>query len=160
MDAGCGEGDFLARISGKFPKTELYGCDTNPGAVKIAKESCPKARIDKIDLIDSPSRRMDLVTMLEVIEHQKEPIVLLKKARNMIGRNGHVLISIPRPELLRWRVMWYLWSHTFGRIWLDEHNDHMDETKLLELAEEAGLKLVKKQRFFFNCISIMLFKRV
>jgi hypothetical protein len=83
---------------------------------------------------------------------------MLKKAAKLAGK-GHVLVSIPRPEVPHWRLIWWAWSNTFGRRWLGQHSE-LSESGLLALAGKAGLRLEKRRRFFLGSISIMLFKVV
>lgn len=59
----------------------------------------------------------DLVVMLEVLEHSPDPKAMLTRAASLAGKNGRVLVSTPRSELLAWRLLWAFWSNTLGRRW-------------------------------------------
>lgn len=157
LDIGCDDGHFLSALAEKYPKAELVGCDMNAETLKHAAKACPKARLVHGNFMELDFEKTDLALFLEVLEHAEDPKKMLMKAKGLLRKGGHVLISIPRPELLRWRVMWKLWSSTFGRRWHGEHTE-MTEKDLIDLAGSCGLGLRKKTRFFFDCVSIMLFR--
>ena len=157
LDVGCDDGHFLAILK-KHLNSELYGCDMDNTNLDEAIKNCPTATIIHGDVINLKSGLFDLVTMLEVLEHQKDHKRLLINARSILRKDGRLLISIPRSELLHWRLIWWLWSNTLGRRWHGQHND-LTENHLVYDASKCGFKLEKKSRFFFGCISIMLFKR-
>lgn len=157
LDIGCGEGHFLSYISGFFPDARLYGCDRCEDWVNKAKKACPNAEIQAGEFMDLELKPADLVVALEVMEHNEDPGKMVEKAASLAGKGGHMLVSIPRPELLRWRVIWWLWTHTVGRWGLGEHTN-LTEAQLIHFAEQAGMSLKKRSRFFLGCISTMLFE--
>jgi|GEM_PF-2948025 len=157
LDIGCGEGHFLALVSEKYPGARLYGCDKSKKSVCRAKKACPGAEIHAGDFMELDLEPVDLVVGLEVMEHNKDPASMVKKAAGLAGKNGWVLISIPRPELLRWRAVWWLWTHSVGRWGLGEHTN-LTEAQLVDFSKKVGLSMEKRSRFFFGCISTMLFR--
>ncbi|MBD3398091.1 methyltransferase domain-containing protein [Candidatus Micrarchaeota archaeon] len=157
LDIGCGEGHFLSYISGGFPGAKLYGCDRRKDWVDKAKKACPDAEIHTGDFMELELKPADLVVALEMMEHNDDPAKMIKKAAMLAGKNGWVLISIPRPELFRWRITWWLWTHTVGRWGLGEHTN-LTESQLIDFAKQAGLRMEKPSRFFFDCISTMPFR--
>lgn len=157
LDIGCGTGEFLAALSREFPDAELAGCDRSDEAVDGARETCPKAKIMCGDFMDLELGRVDLLVALEVMEHNENFGKMLEKAMGLVEGGGHILISIPRPELLRWRVIWGLWTHTFGRWGLGEHT-WLTENEIISIGSGLGLKMEKRSRFFMGCISTMLFE--
>ncbi|MDD5171468.1 MAG: class I SAM-dependent methyltransferase [Candidatus ainarchaeum sp.] len=159
LDVGCDDGRFLRMLAEAYPKATLYGCDSDPEAAREARDACPSAAIVQGDFMKLDFKPVDVVVMLEVLEHASEPVPMLKKAAALVGKKGRVLVSIPRPELLRWRLVWSLWSNTFGRRWHGQHR-HLTEAELTEAAARCGLKVEKRQRFFLGCISMTLFRQM
>jgi len=162
LDVGCGSARFLSLVGSHYPSAVLTGCDSDPGLVPVARSSCPKATIlqgDFMQLAIQPNKKSArIVVLLEVLEHSHDPAKMLQKAARLAGDNGYVLVSIPRPELWHWRIIWALWSRTLGRRWLGEHTG-MTEKDLLRMADDCGLGIVKRSHFFFGCISILLMKK-
>ncbi|MFH0885420.1 MAG: class I SAM-dependent methyltransferase [Candidatus Micrarchaeota archaeon] len=157
LDVGCGEGEFIASFSKRFPSTQIIACDIDPLALSDAGKTCPRAILREGDFSAMDFEPVDLVVMLEVLEHSPDPKAMLAKAAKLAGKNGKILISIPRPELMHWRIIWAFWSSTFGRHWLGQHS-HLTEAKLLDIASECGLSPERKAHFFLGSISIILFK--
>jgi 2-polyprenyl-3-methyl-5-hydroxy-6-metoxy-1,4-benzoquinol methylase len=165
LDVGCDDGRFLIMLEREFPTARLSACDLNPVAVDYAKAACPKATIKKGDFMALDLKSVDLVTLLEVIEHAQNPKAMMAKARDLIENEGYILVSMPRPDLLRWQIIWKFWTNTvgkdgekLGRKFYGEHT-HLTETELENIASELGLRLEKRSRFFLGCVSIMLFKK-
>ena len=157
LDVGCDDGQFLASFSRRFPESRLNACDMDEGPLKEARKACPNAVFFSGDFLKLKLPHVELVSMLEVLEHSPDPKDMLGKARSLIGNNGMVLVSIPRPELLHWRIIWAIWSSTFGRRWHGQHTD-LTETQLVQIAKECGLRLEKRKRYFLGSISIMLLR--
>ncbi|MBU0532575.1 class I SAM-dependent methyltransferase [Candidatus Micrarchaeota archaeon] len=155
LDVGCDDGHFLGMLSEKFPDSKLYGCDLDGIALEEARKVCPKAEFSEGDFTKLDFKPVDLVLMLEIIEHSKDPRKMLEKAVKLTSK-GHILVSMPRPELLRWRMIWGIWS-SFSERWKGQHSK-LTEKQLIEMAQKLGLKLEKHSWFFFGCISIMLFR--
>ncbi len=159
LDLGCGRGHFIKLLEKRFPFASIAGCDSNREDAAAAREGCPDAKINYGDLLKADLEPADLVVVLEVMEHSHLPKKMLVKISSLVKERGYLLVSLPRPELLRWRIIWWAWSHTIGRSWcLDEH-ENLTETEFMEMASETGLTLERRSRFFLDCISIMLFRK-
>jgi trans-aconitate methyltransferase len=157
LDVGCDDGEFLARIAERFPDARLSGCEIDENALMHARKACPSANLIKADFMDAEFPQTELVALLEILEHAKNPKAMLGKAARIAGKGGLVLVSIPRHEAVHWRIIWAAWSNTFGRRWKGQHND-FTESEAIGTASACGLELVRKERFFFDCISLMLFR--
>ena len=159
VDVGCDDGHFLRMLSERFPNARLTACDIDPAPVAEARREAPRAEFVVGDFMQKDFDRADLVVMLEILEHSENPKGMLAKAASLVGPEGRVLISIPRPEVLHWRVIWSIWSNTLGRRWHGQHSE-LTEKELISIARECGLEPEKRARYFLGSISIMLLKKV
>jgi SAM-dependent methyltransferase len=80
-DIGCGAGDVLRELRSRYPRSRLTGYDISPN-LKIFWEDNP----DGIEFVvgDAPaaeSQVMDVVLLLDVIEHLRDPFQFLAQAR-------------------------------------------------------------------------------
>jgi len=75
LDAGCGEGFVLGRISRTKGIKRLVGVDISSKVLKTAKKAVPSAKYQKMDItnLKFPTNSFDLVLALEVLEHLKNP---------------------------------------------------------------------------------------
>jgi SAM-dependent methyltransferase len=155
IDLGCDDGEFLARLREAFPEAKLAGYDMDSRAIAHARLACPGAMLHVSDFMEADIPRADLVVLTEVLEHAPDHKKMLGRAASLAKEK--VLISIPRDEVPHWRLIWWLWSNTFGRRWKGQHGS-LTEKQVIDSASSCGLDLEKKERFFLGTISLMLFR--
>lgn len=109
LDVGCGHGGFLDRLSGWIPDAELVGIDTHSGSLVTAARRVPKAKFHVEQLeSDAPIDHLgkfDLVAIMGVLEHVKNPVRLLRKYSSLLNQNGNILVCVPNIESDAVRVM-------------------------------------------------------
>lgn len=106
LDVGCGNGDFIARMSSLGWR--VSGVDPDPGAVSEARRKGLEVFTGVIS--DVPDAVYDVITLNHVIEHAIDPIDLLRECRKRLRQDGgRLIISTPNLNSLghRW----------FGRYW-------------------------------------------
>lgn len=159
LDVGCDDAHFLQMLDQRFPDARLMACDVDPEPVTEARKEVPRAEFVVANFLEQDFDQAELAVMLEILEHSDDPNAMLKKAMSLITADGRILVSIPRPELLHWRVLWWIWSHTLGRRWHGQHNQ-LSEKELTSIAADCGLVPQKRARYFLGSISITLFKHM
>ncbi|MFH7835672.1 MAG: methyltransferase domain-containing protein, partial [Candidatus Aenigmatarchaeota archaeon] len=60
------------------------------------------------------------------IEHLKNPEKALNEIHRVLKKGGQIIISTPNVTF-SWKIIWWLWSHTIGRKWLDLHTNEFNE---------------------------------
>ena len=91
VEVGCGSGDNLAALAagGDY---ELTGTDIAPGALDLAKQRVPQARLLLLDIEkEALPEQFDLVMSLQVVEHIPNDLAALEHLARM--SKGYVLIS-------------------------------------------------------------------
>ncbi|MEM2263940.1 MAG: class I SAM-dependent methyltransferase [Nitrososphaerota archaeon] len=78
------------------------------------------------------SESFDSVAILEVIEHLKNPEKTLEEIHRVLKKGGQVIVSTPNVTF-SWKILWWLWSHTIGRRWLNLHTNEFNEKTLVKL---------------------------
>jgi ubiquinone/menaquinone biosynthesis C-methylase UbiE len=96
LDVGCGNGDFLQRLSGKYDR--ICGVDRSRTALKYVSAEKQIASIDDLPFDDL---EFDTVCCLEVIEHL--PLQIYEKGLRELMRvaRKQILISVPFNENTR-----------------------------------------------------------
>ncbi|MEM2416175.1 MAG: methyltransferase domain-containing protein [Nitrososphaerota archaeon] len=74
----------------------------------------------------------DSVAILEVIEHLKNPEKTLEEIHRVLKKGGQVIVSTPNVTF-SWKILWWLWSNTIGRRWLNLHTNEFNEKTLVKL---------------------------
>lgn len=101
LDAGCGEGFVLERLT-KDHKAEFIGVDIEPAALQVAIKKNPAIEFEHASVYELPfeDKSFDLVILSEVLEHLDDPIKALNEIRRVSSNN--VIISVPHEPI--WRV--------------------------------------------------------
>jgi 2-polyprenyl-3-methyl-5-hydroxy-6-metoxy-1,4-benzoquinol methylase len=143
LDAGCGEGETLARLDSLLPAS-VTGVDLNPASVEFAAKRIPSGDFRVADLNDLPFEddSFDLVLCLEVLEHIPDPAPALAELSRVC--RGDILISVPSEPWFR------LGSLARGKYLKDwgnhpEHVNHWNPRSLSEFLG-GGTELVSVQR--------------
>jgi 2-polyprenyl-3-methyl-5-hydroxy-6-metoxy-1,4-benzoquinol methylase len=96
LELGCGEGYVLSALADANLEAELTGVELDTRAVQVARERLgERATIEHRDAreLAADGRRFDMVVMLEVLEHIREPEQMLPILDQL--SNGWLLLSVP-----------------------------------------------------------------
>lgn len=109
LDAGCGEGITLEKLTALFPQAE--GVDIDPENIAICQQQ--KLNVAKADLTNLPfeDKSFDSIVFMEVIEHLAAPQPVLNELARVMRPGGRMIIVYPidwamwlaRMFCLRWR---------------------------------------------------------
>lgn len=103
LDIGC----YTAQIYDYLPKdVEYLGLDFDEEALKIAAAKGAKVKNVRFDEdalnIDG---KFDIIVAAEVLEHVKNPEAMLGQIKNLLSKDGVVLVSLPNECTLYHRLM-------------------------------------------------------
>jgi 2-polyprenyl-3-methyl-5-hydroxy-6-metoxy-1,4-benzoquinol methylase len=111
LDIGCAQGHYSIRIARKYSHSQVKGIDFNEEKLSIAKFVKKKfnlknLKLEKMNICDrSTTEKYDLVLLLQVIEHIQDDRATLKKIREIMSNNGHLVITAPNEHLSM--INWY-----------------------------------------------------
>jgi len=159
LDAGCGEGYFLSKLAGNG--RELHGIDISEKNVEVARSLVPDAStaVGDITRIPYPDGYFDCVSALEILDHLAEPEKALSEMRRVLRNGGSLVMSVPDCRLLRWRVIWALWTKTMGTRWHGAHVLSFTEDSLRGILHKEGFELEEMRRALFGCIMVVRARR-
>lgn len=94
LDAGCGEGETLARLGAGLPP-RVAAIDLDPAAAAFTATRVPAAdvTVGSIGDLPYPDDSFDLVLCLEVLEHIEDPAAALADLARVARRD--LVISVP-----------------------------------------------------------------
>lgn len=100
LDAGCGEGETIARLAGRLPD-RVAGVDIRADCVAYTGRRFPGMEVSQQDVRELPfaSGAFDLVICLEVLEHLDEPAAALSELSRVSRRD--LVISVPHEPWFR-----------------------------------------------------------
>lgn len=109
LDAGCGDGYWLARLQGR-DGLKLIGVDYNPLRVERAKRFAAQAHVIQSDLKDIIllEKQFDIVLLNQVIEHIVDDLRILQVIRSVIRPGGVMILGTPNEgsRLHQWSLRW------------------------------------------------------
>lgn len=96
LDVGCGEGALGKRLLERGAK-EVTGIEINPLIAKSAEKNLTGVLCVDIETMMPPFSKgyFDCIIFADVLEHLKEPLLLLNQYREYLSDKGVVIASIP-----------------------------------------------------------------
>jgi len=153
LDIGCGapsdcmeDGAFLSFIG--------YGT----GIDIICREIDFPFKIGSAEKIPFPDKSFDIITLLEVIEHVKEPNIVFKEIYRVLKDGGILIMSTPNNHLV-FKCFWWIWEHFFDNMWKDEHISSYTQKKWIEIINSTGLFEVQAVKSYLKLNSMFKLKK-
>lgn len=133
LDAGCGEGETIARLAGLLP-ARVAAVDVSPEAVEFTARRFPAVEVARESVLELPLKdgAFELVLCLEVLEHLDDPRAAIAELGRVSSRG--VVVSVPHEPWFR------LGSMLRGKYLRDfgnhpEHVNHFNKGSLATLLE-------------------------
>ena len=145
LDVGCGTGLFLA--TARRRGWTAFGIDECEPAIRYAREHFGlDVWVGDFADFTSESRRFDVITGWDIIEHAREPIALLAAMRGYLARDGLVALSTPNQSSILDVAAGALYRVTGGRLttplekfYIEQHFLYFTEMTLANALQRAGL---------------------
>lgn len=102
LDIGSGTGETLSFLKKLFPKSAFTGIDILPEAARYTKKRGHKAFVGNAAKLPFKKNSFDLILILDVIEHIKDDLGVLKEAKRVLAPGGVIIITAP--------AMPFMWS--------------------------------------------------
>ena len=93
LDIGCGYGSVSYELIKKG--YEVYGMEINNDAIEALKQKGFKVIEQDITQPFKIKEKLDLVLLLDILEHVFEPMFLIGESIKVLKENGQIIISVP-----------------------------------------------------------------
>jgi trans-aconitate methyltransferase len=134
LDVGCGEGLFFDQLA-KFGDVE--GIESDQSLVSEQGPWREKIYLSPFDNTFQPQKQYSLILMLDVLEHISDAASSLKRALELLDSKGTLILTVPA-----FPCLWT--SHDD----LNKHFKRYTKKSVIELASQAGMKVVSCRYFF------------
>lgn len=143
LDVGCGDGLFLDVLA-MFTE-HVEGIEIDGSIVSSTTHRSHHVHIGTLDETFQPGQKYDLITMLDVLEHMREPATALRRAKDLLVEDGVLLVTVP----------------AFNSLWTghDDRNHHMlrfRRRSLASLLASVGLRSHAGGYFFHWVVPLKL----
>lgn len=144
LDVGCSYGALLslARQSG----CATAGLDVDAGSIAgAADRDHTDYRTGRLIDADWPDGYFTVITLIETLEHESDPLGTLRAAHRLLAPNGVLVVEVPDFS--------GAWRYVFGRYWLPllvpQHLVHYTRHTLHRALELAGFEPVLRRSMCF-----------
>jgi ubiquinone/menaquinone biosynthesis C-methylase UbiE len=164
LDIGCGRAPLLATLhrAGKR-RVSYFGVDRIADCIEANRAQHPGQRFRLVELDDASDLRVDetfdVVTMIAVIEHLRDPEAVLRRAGELLNGGGRLIVTAPRRGAEK--------LHAFGarlgacsKEAYEEHADVFPDRPFFQnLADACELQLRTYERFLLGLNQLAVFSR-
>jgi len=105
LDIGCGAGDNAILIKKKSPHSQIQGVTFSGAEAEIAQKHMIKCWVFDIEQpipIELKKQQFDCLVFSHVLEHLRNPDLVLASFSKLLKPDGHILIAVP--NILSWRM--------------------------------------------------------
>lgn len=136
LDVGAATGYFV-ELASKFGFNS-EGIDISSHSVSVGKKKGLNLSVGTIEKMNYREGHFDIITMLDVLEHLKNPKLSLNKACFFLRKDGLFVINTPDGSSF--------WARIFGSKWHSlvppEHLFIFNKKSLKIILEELGFKII------------------
>jgi len=137
LDVGCAVGTFLLHANNKY-KCHISGVDF--------KEDLDFPGFDRVEFFEGlfydqtmEKENYDVITMWHFLEHCYDPNKSLQKAKEVLKKDGKLVIEVPRLDSFTFKL--------FGKKWpgvqAPQHTTMFDKKRFIKIIEQNGFKVEK-----------------
>jgi SAM-dependent methyltransferase len=135
LEVGCGSGDLL--VEAQAAGIDVTGVEVSAHAASTANERLgkPAVRHGELADVDLPARSFDACVLSDVIEHDRDPVRLLERVRELLAPGGALFIATVSTQHWTARAM--------GRHWMEhkiEHLTYFDPMSITLALTKAGFR--------------------
>jgi len=124
VDFGSDVGQYIFNLAKQFPAVHFTGVEVVPEKVELAKRLNKYSNVNfVVGDENSVLGRYDCLVAFEILEHFRQPWVVMRKVERWVREGGHVLISVPFGS----------WGASGGELKYKGHFWHFDRHDLRDM---------------------------
>lgn len=160
LEVGSASGYMISEIAKKYPEVSFEAVDAYDKAVSYAQKKYPGVKFSLAQAENLPYKagQFDLVLCYETIEHVRKPKVAMQEIRRVLKKGGRLLLAMDS-GILAFRVVWFFWEKTFGRVWRGAHLNPYHWRDLERLILQSGFKIVERHFTHFGLEVVFVLKK-
>lgn len=150
LDVGAADGSVARALVSRGCR--VSGVEIDKTAAREAATICEQVVVDDAERLDFraafPDSQFDVVMFLDVLEHFRDPLAVLTRAKAVLSPNGRVIASIPNVTHGAVRLSLMRGSFTYTETGLLDrtHLRFFDRKAVHGLFEEAKLEILEELR--------------
>lgn len=140
MEIGCSSGFLIRDLAKAFPEALIVGADVVKEPLFRLANTLPGVPLIRFDLLQCPlpDQSVDVLIMLNVLEHIEDDVIALQKAFNLLKPGGALIIEVPAGP--------YLYDAYDAEL---QHFRRYSASELQAKLTQAGFKVSRKSHLGF-----------
>lgn len=140
MEIGCSSGFLIRDLAKSFPEAVIVGADVVKEPLYRLAKTLPGIPLIRFDLLQNPlpAQSVDVLIMLNVLEHIEDDVVALQNAFNLLKPGGALIIEVPAGP--------YLYDAYDAEL---HHFRRYSASELQAKLTQAGFKISRKSHLGF-----------
>lgn len=150
LDIGLADGSVARELVRR--RCRVWGVEIDAAAAAAAQDECEQVVVGDVETLDLADalggKRFDVVLLLDVLEHLRDPAATLRRAAAMLADGGQVVVSLPnvthaavKLDLIQGRF-----RYTEAGLLDETHLRFFDAAGVARLFADAGLDVVESLR--------------
>jgi len=132
LDIGCNSGtttNFFTAYG------TIVGLDILGKNVLYGRKHYPKINfaIGDGQYLPFANNSFDVVICLETLEHIFNPYLLVKEVHRVLKTNGIFILEVQDDSKIIWKLIWWTWQKTTGKIWRHSHFHKFNRKTLIKI---------------------------
>ena len=153
LDVGAADGS-VARVLTRMG-CRVWGVELDEAAARDATEWCEDVvvgDVEALDLAAALGRTFDVILFLDVLEHLRDPLAVLRASLDLLSEYGYVVISLPNVAhaAVRAQLLGGRFSYTEMGLLDRTHLRFFDSVSVREFLSDAGLVVLDESRVTFR----------
>ena len=144
LDVGCSSGAFL--MTARKLGLETMGVEPSADAAETARRAGLNVFTGFLEAARLVDASFDAATLIEVIEHLRDPRSLLAECRRVLRPGGILLVTTPNAHSWTARLMGSRWAG-FSLTAMGGHISFFNPRSMRTIAERTGFDLVRTETF-------------
>lgn len=159
LDVGCASGLMTNKIAQIYPNSKVTGIDIYDTGIKFAKKKYKHLNFVVCDVhkLPFPNNYFDLIVCYETIEHVIDPFQVFKELQRVAKKDASIIIAMDSGNLL-FRIVWFFWENTKGRVWKGAHLHPFNHKQLEKLIKKIKFNKIEKKFSHFRMEVIFIIK--
>lgn len=148
LDVGCGTGELLARIAGRYPRAVLAGIDPVAEMLAVARKKLPDRadfRVGYANALPWPDASFDVAVSCNMFHYVTHPVPALREMTRVLKPGGKLVITDWCDDYLACRIC-NIYLRMTNRAYYKTYRQH----ECLELLAAAGHPDVQIERYKIN----------
>ena len=146
LDYGCGVGKLIDSMNKKGVAS--CGYDTSSLAVSV----CKNKSLSASSSLDDLPNQYDLISFWHSLEHVSDYAKALKKTKQMLSKNGNVVVALPNYDAFDAKFYSKFWAAYDT----PRHRVHFTKKGFVKAASKLGFDVVKTKPLFLDSFYVSM----